>query len=1138
MIMRSIAMRFFLLSLLAVETAAAAAGAAAPPEAARGRSPLGSHHRISKVFMLEKGQSRLDLGTSFIVEGSDSVFMNGVAMERESDYRINLLMGTLVLVSPASGGEAVRISWQRYPFAFSPVFAARFPDDSGPLRVTRPPAPPIEGEGKKGSPYRLRLSGSKSVGFSLGSDRGLGIDQSLKMTMAGKLAKDLEVRAFLSDDNLPVQPEGNTEELKHLDRVMVEVKSKHTTTSLGDFSTGLHWSKFSSFQRELRGATSVIEAGKQRFFAGGGIAKGRFRTASFFGREGVQGPYELLDARRFNGVIILPGTETVYLDGRELKRGSENDYTIDYNRGTLTFTEKVSITRDSEIAVDYQMGEDEYERTTLDAGWSSSFWGEGLKLKTFFFQEKDNADKPVRGQINKEEADLLENAGDNPELALAPGITEVEDAEDAYILVPAGELPAHYEFVETGGRYLLDFYQVGVGKGDYATDGFTKRGEVKYAYVGEGMGSFSIGRLLPLPERKQVFSVGLEAGRGIFFLDAEGNLSRYDKNLRSKLDDGDNDGGALSFVGGIRGVGLLSGKLSVSGEYSSLDKRFVAPDMVREPYFYRNWNLEGVELTGREEISGLSLDWSRGKDWTIRGSSKHLSREGGISAAKQEISARLGDLRTRGIGVDAFSTDTGAGRDRRFAKAAGALAFWHLIPAASYDTERYRSFSAEGADTGRFYYRGTVSLAGRDTGRFRSLLSYSLRRTDNMREEGGEWIRARENDEISLDGGYTGGSRIVDLLVTRRIERESLSGRESKNDLARVRYRDSWEKAGVTSDLGYRISSGEDRKLEKAVIYVGENEGDYDSEGREVGQRRGDYMVLFLPGGEVETVRSVEFTWRTSIGRGLRGIVAGDEGGGLTGTIRRNVSVDHFFSVLERSATDDLWALYTLDPAVLQRDDVTLFGSNSLRQEWSFLNDVKKYNLRLIYSREDEEDNRSEGVSLSRFGREVTVKAEAVVGGKFTLSLDAGTKLRERESTRSLDQRYRVESYSLAQTADYRQGASTTLSLELGLERRRDAVSLADQVSYMATPSFKGSVGGKVRLTSFFRFTYTDVRAESGKPLFFLEEGMREDWSLTGQYRFTKNVSFGLNYNGRREKNYAGEVNTVHALKMESRAYF
>ena len=33
---------------------------------------------------------------------------------------------------------------------------------------------------------------------------------------------DIAVRAFLSDDNLPVVPEGNTEELRDIDKVLVE----------------------------------------------------------------------------------------------------------------------------------------------------------------------------------------------------------------------------------------------------------------------------------------------------------------------------------------------------------------------------------------------------------------------------------------------------------------------------------------------------------------------------------------------------------------------------------------------------------------------------------------------------------------------------------------------------------------------------------------------------------------------------------------------------------------------------------------------------------------------------------------------------------------------------------------------------
>jgi len=90
----------------------------------------------------------------------------------------------------------------------------------------------------------------------------------------------------------------------------------------------------------------------------------------------------------------------------------------------------------------------------------------------------------------------------------------------------------------------------------------------------------------------------------------------------------------------------------------------------------------------------------------------------------------------------------------------------------------------------------------------------------------------------------------------------------------------------------------------------------------------------------------------------------------------------------------------------------------------------------------------------------------------------------------------------------------------------------------MATPSLSSSIGERLNVASYFKLTYTDAKSEIGKPLFFLEEGLREDWSLMGQYRVSRNISFGLNYTGRREKDYAGEVKTVHDLKVESRAYF
>lgn len=1074
-----------------------------------------------------------------MIPGSDSLVLSGVTLRRGDGYRINTLRGVITLTTAASGGDTLSVWYARYPFPFSPVFASRFPEGRPAFPERLVTSVDEMGEVRPSSdPYRLRLSGSKTVGFSVGSAKGLGIDQSLKVSILGKIAKDLEVEAYLTDDNLPVQPEGNTEELKYLDKVAVQIRSKHATVELGDFGMGQSWSRFAAFQRELRGVQATVDVKGQRYFAGGGIAKGRFRTASFMGREGVQGPYELLPARRFNGVIVLPGTETVYLDGRLLKRGSENDYTIDYNRGSVTFTEKVPVTDDSEIVIDFQIGEDDYERTTVSAGWEAPFHDEALTLRAFFFQESDNSDRPLRGGLSEEERSLVAAVGDDREAAVAGGIEKVEPGKGNYMLVPADSLPARFVFVESGGEYELDFYEVGSGKGNYRTNGFSLRGEVKYAYAGERRGNYLIGRPLPLPERRRLFTVGAAGGTGSLFLDMEGNLSLHDENLLSGLDDGDNAGHAIHLAGGIRDLPISSSTLTLVGEFSTLEDRFMAPDKPRDSYFYRNWSLQDVPLVGSERIGGASVRWRGKEKWEFTGDYRLLSRDNGLSARKGDLAARLGDMGARGISFSALASETGDDRDRLFAGGEGVFAFWRLVPRVSFETERYRAFNEAARDTGRLYYKGAFVLGAREVGDFKGNASYTIRRTDHLEGRGGEWFRARDNDEVRVAGGYSHEGRIVDLDLTHRRNRDVPLRLTSWYNLARFRFRDSWEAIAATTDIGYRITAGEERSLEKAVIFVGENQGDYDEEGREVGQKRGDYMVLYLPGGGKESVNTVELTWRLSVGGGLRGVVGGDMDGGWLSRLRRNVSCDHFFSIVEKSRTDDLARLYTLSPSLLQRDDVTLYGLTNLRQEWSFLNDVKKYNLRLTYSREDEEDNRSEGVPVERFVEELQVRVEAVPTSTLTFSLELRAKLRERDSGGMSGQNYRVQSRAVRPQLSYRIRPSTRFSVELAYEDRDDEVSLARQSSYSATPTFTSSVGAKLHVTTFLKLTYTNVETETGKPLFFLEEGLREDWSVIGQYRITRNVSFGVNYTGRREKDFRGEVETVHALKMESRAYF
>jgi hypothetical protein len=502
------------------------------------------------------------------------------------------------------------------------------------------------------------------------------------------------------------------------------------------------------------------------------------------------------------------------------------------------------------------------------------------------------------------------------------------------------------------------------------------------------------------------------------------------------------------------------------------------------------------------------------------------------------MEASVGNHTERGLKLRAFDSRTGDQRDRRFFRGEGSYAVWHVVPAIAYETERYRSFVSAGQDSGRLYRQGTVTLRSRTTGPFSGNLSFSRRSTDRLSGDGLSWLDERENDEVRLATSFAGGGRVVELMLTHRKTVDEQSLVSSTNDLARVRYRDSWESIGLANDVGYRITSGEERRREKTVIFVGENQGDYDSEGREVGQKRGDYMILYLPGEESEPLRTVELNWRFSLGTGVRGLRSGSGEVGWLGTIRRNVSSDNIVSVVEQSRTDDVLGLYTLSPSVLQRDDVTLYGINKLRSEWNFLNDVKRLNLRFIVTREDEEDNRSLEVQAERFRMGYSARIEVVPVSLLTISLEGGTDVKTSETTSLFEQNYRIESMFLSQVLNYRVTPSTRMALNLRLEKRRDEVSLAEQNSYEAAPSLTAAIGKEISLTSVIRFTYTDSKTDGSKPLFFLEDGWRQDWSVIGNYRIAKRISFGLNYTGRREKDFLGEVDTIHDFKVETRAYF
>ncbi|MBK8550844.1 MAG: hypothetical protein IPL53_07185 [Ignavibacteria bacterium] len=63
----------------------------------------------------------------------------------------------------------------------------------------------------------LEKSGSIFRGVNIGSNRDLSLNSGFRLQLNGKLTDDIEINAALTDENTPIQPEGNTEKLQELD---------------------------------------------------------------------------------------------------------------------------------------------------------------------------------------------------------------------------------------------------------------------------------------------------------------------------------------------------------------------------------------------------------------------------------------------------------------------------------------------------------------------------------------------------------------------------------------------------------------------------------------------------------------------------------------------------------------------------------------------------------------------------------------------------------------------------------------------------------------------------------------------------------------------------------------------------------
>ena len=194
---------------------------------------------------------------------------------------------------------------------------------------------------------------------AVGNGGQASLSQALNVNISGELAEGVELIAVLSDQQMPLHAGVGTRDLRDLDQVLFQVRSPAFYAGLGDMDVVFDGTTYGRYRRRLQGASVRYRTGSGEAEVVGAVSKGSWVSARIRPVEGYQGPYRLGDLAGASSGLVTPGSDRVYFDGRLLTRGGAQDYAVDYDRGTVTFTPGIGVRGDSRISVTFQI-ESEY----------------------------------------------------------------------------------------------------------------------------------------------------------------------------------------------------------------------------------------------------------------------------------------------------------------------------------------------------------------------------------------------------------------------------------------------------------------------------------------------------------------------------------------------------------------------------------------------------------------------------------------------------------------------------------------------------------------------------------------------------------------------------------------------------------
>lgn len=486
----------------------------------------------------------------------------------------------------------------------------------------------------------LQTKGFITRGITSGNNQNAVTNAALDLEISGKLSEKVTLKANIWDTNIPIQENGYSQNISDFDRIFVEMFHEKWRVRAGDLSLKNKESFFAPFVKQAAGLE--VEANisdNLKVSASGAVVRGKFNRFNIIGVEGNQGPYKITGTNNEPNILIIGNSEAVYINGIQIQRGENRDYTIDYNLGEITFNTTYPITNDMRILIEFQYSDRNFTRFVTYQ--SAKYTSEKLNISSFFYSENDAKNQPLQQVLTDQQKEILADAGNNTDLMFAESAF-VDAFDENKILYRKVQNSAveNFEFSkdENEELFFVNFINVGANNGNYNLERSTAIGNI-YGFVGVNQGSFSpLTRLIP-PTKSQIFMVksDYDSGKKTKF-SSEVAISNNDANLFSSIDDANNNAVAAK-VGWQQVLIDKKWKLTSDINHEFAHKNFRTLQRWETVEFNRNWNLLTNNATKNYFQSEFKLQ-NKKEDFILY-RYNHLNYINTYNGNKHELNAKI-----------------------------------------------------------------------------------------------------------------------------------------------------------------------------------------------------------------------------------------------------------------------------------------------------------------------------------------------------------------------------------------------------------------------------------------------------------------------------------------------------------------